>query len=224
MQKFERAGVYTLILFLIILLFFLKECNSRKASQIALQNQVLTDSLVVTKDKLGRSTAEIGLIQSNYLEFQKITFAKEDSLGRQLQKLVNRRTISATLATTEMRIDTVLKTDSVLVASNGCDSAFILNDTTDYRTLNITASKDSFKVKFRAFESLTFKQEWSKWNLFKPRIATTTFTNSNPDVIITGLRTYTTECKCKGKFWLGFALGSLGGTATGFLGGWAYGK
>jgi len=212
-----------LIVFLIVMLFLLKDCNGKKQNQLDLQNQILNDSLKVTTNKLGQQTATISLIRADYSTFQKLTFAKEDSLGRQLQKLANRRTISATLATTVMEVDTVLKTDSVLIASNGCDSAFILNDTTEYRTLNVVASKDSFRVKFRAFEKLTFKQEWSKWNLFKKQTAVTTFTNSNPDVVITDLRTYTTECNCKKKAWLMFTLGAIAGNGSGFLGGYVYG-
>ena len=214
----------TLIVILIVYLFALKQCSAKKEALLTLQQQVLSDSLVVTTNKVGQQTAEIGLIQTNFQTFKDLHLAKEDSLGKELQKLVTRGTISATIATTVMRVDTVVKTDSVLYASNGCDSAYILNDTTQYRTLNITASKDSFNVKFRAFERLEFVQSFSKWNLFKKQTATTSFKNFNPDVEITGLRTYTTECDCKKKVWLGFVGGNITGTAIGVGIGYVAGK
>lgn len=222
----ERLVWGFLVVFLIVMLFLLKECNGKQSELIKLQNQVLTDSLKVTENKLGQQTATIGLIQTNFSTFKKLTFAKEDSLGHLLQKMVNRRTISATIATTEMAIDIVEPTDLVTFSDpiDTCNPTYIFSDTTEYRQMNIVADKDSFRIKQRIFERLEFTQEFSKWRMFKPTVATTSFKNYNPDVTITGLRTYTTNCNCKGKFWTGFVLGALGGNGSGFLGGWIYGK
>lgn len=222
----ERLVWGFLVAFLIALLFLLKHCNGKQAELIRVQNQVLNDSLIVTTNKYHQQTAKTGLILSEYSTFKKLTFAKDDSIGKLLQKLVNRRTISATVATTEMAIDIVEPTDEVTFEQEGdtCNPTYVFSDTTEYRQMNIVADRDSFRIKQRMFERLEFTQEFSKWNLFKPTVATTSFKNYNPEVTITGLRSYTTECNCKGKFWTGFVLGAIVGNGSGFLGGWIYGK
>lgn len=210
-----RERIYiAVIIGLSFLLLMLGKCNLDQKENNELQKQYLIDSLSVTTNSLGQQTAQIGLLLTNFSSFKNLAIAKEDSLTKELQKAVTKRTISATIATQVVRIDTVLKTDSVLYAQgDSCNPTYQLTDTTAYRTMSITASRDSFKVNMRLFEKLTFSQEWTKWNLFKKQTCISKFTNSNPDVEITGLRTYSVKCDCGKKSWFAFA----GGNVTGFV-------
>lgn len=211
-----RERVYiAVIIGLSFLLLMLGKCNLDQKENNELQKQYLSDSLSVTTNNLGQQTAQIGLLLTNFSSFKSLAIAKEDSLTRQLQKSVTKRTISATIATQVVKIDTVFKTTDVIpsVVEGECNPTYQLSDTTDYRTINISAAKDSFHVAVQEFEKLTFSQEWSKWNLFKKQTCISKFTNSNPDVQITGLRTYTVKCDCGKKSWFAFA----GGNVTGFV-------
>lgn len=217
----QLALFIALILFAVLLT--LRECNlSKQRAELELQKQVLHDSLTVTTDKLGRQTASINLIQTDYKTFKALASAKEDSLLRKLQAIVTKRTISATIATQVMVIDTVLKTDTIYYAyGDTCNPVYVMNDTTPHRILNINAGRDSTSVKVRVYETLMFSQEWSKWRPFKKQECKTSYTTSNPDVQITGLRTYTVKCDCSktGWFWggVGFGGGGLLGSALGYL-------
>lgn len=228
-MKFIRQQLPWLIICgLLICLLLIQQCRSnRKQQALALQQSVLTDSLTVTTNKLGQQTASIGLISTDYRQLQQLLFAQTDSLGRELQKLATRRTISATIATQVMRIDTVLQTDSIYYAvgsADSCSPVYELTDLSDHRIMNIRAGRDSFSVQVREFEKLTFVQEWTKWKLFKRQSCITRYTNSNPDVEITGLRTYTVKCDCSKKGWIAFAGGNATGFAMGFGTAFLYSK
>lgn len=221
-----RQLILFIVLIVLAVLLTLRECNiSKHQAALELQQRVLTDSLTVTTNKLGEQTATIGLISTDFATFQKLTFAEKDSLGRALQKLVTKRTISATIATQVMVIDTVLQTDTVYyVLGDTCNPVYTLNDSTHYRTMYIEARRDSFSVRMKAFETLTFTQEWSKWRPFKKQTCLTNYTNSNPDVNITGLRTFTVQCDCSKKGWMAFGFGNITGSLLGFGGGYLYGR
>lgn len=220
----KRDFVYLLLIAGLAIILLLRECHSAKREEfISVQQQILEDSLKITTNKLGQQTAEIRSINTSYDNFKKLSFQTSDSLGKQLQKLANRRTITATIATQLVKVDTVFKTDSVLYANgDSCNPVYVKNDTTDYRTISVRASKDSFEIAFKEYEKLRFETEWSKWRPFKNRTATTSYFNSNPDVEITGLRTYTVSCDCKKQGWLMFGLGGAGGFLAGFGAGYGY--
>ena len=116
----------------------------------------------------------------------------------------------------------VLKTDSAGVKTLQYDSCrptyTLVYDSTDpYRKGTIIAGADSFKVDLRFPETLTFSTEASPWSLIRPTTYKVSYTNSNPNVDITGLRSYTMECDCRKKSWVMAVLGFLAGNGTGFV-------
>lgn len=221
-----------IIIILLMLLGWWWWYSSSKSQLYLSQISALTDTLQITKDKYGRSTATIGLIQASAAQFKSMALAREDSLGRQLQKLVNARTISATIVTQNIHVKDDFATSQVVedtscyedgdTVKNPCNPLYILNldlINNPFRRGIITASRDSFHLDIKFPEKLTFVQEKSKFNLFKPTRYTSSYTNSNPDVEITGMRTFTVNCDCKGKALISFGLGGLVGFGTGFAAG-----
>ena len=210
----------------------------KQKGEAQMQYNALTDTVSVTKNRLGQETAKIGALVTDYSAFKTFHFAVTDSLGRLLQKAVNGHTLAATVATQQLRVEATLPTTQTLRGSNGFSSPLLLSqgeggtlrfdscrplytlvfDSTDpYRKGMIIAGADSFRVDLRFPETLTFTTQESGWNLFKPTTYTSTYTNSNPYVDITGLRSYAVKCDCSKKSWISFALGGAAGTGLGFL-------
>lgn len=224
-MKAERIITYGAIAALIIILF-LQRCGNQKTKELlSLQQQVLNDSLIITKDKLGESTATINNIQADADEFKRLQFLERDSLARQLQRMVNRRTQSAGIATIQLHIDTVLSTDEVYFdIEDTCHPVYIKNFNEPFQQGFIKAGADSFHINLRYPERLTWNTEWSKWRLFKKQESVSTLKNENPYVDITGFRTFSVKCDCSKKSWIAFAFGHVPGALIGFGAGYGYAK
>lgn len=220
----------SIIVVLFIILFLQKECNSKRVSQLELQSQLQNDTAKIFRDKYGRANAEVVTIISDYKSLKQSNLNTIDSITKLLVKAVNKRTVNATVVTQVVSIDTMFKTDTVIYANeDSCSPTYVLNDTaygsedsSITRIIDISASKDSFDVSVKEFETLVFKTEWSKWKPFKKQSCISTYQNSNPDIIITGMRTFTVKCDCSKNFILGSGLGFIGGFAVGFGGGYLY--
>lgn len=226
-MKLNRHIFYLLFIIALAALLMLQRCYSGKQQELlTLQQQVLNDSLRITKDKLGRSTATIANIEATHGNFKKLIFAERDSLARELQKVVTRNTQSAAIVTLQVNVDTILKTDSVYITANedSCRPTYSLILTDKFQQGFITASADSFHINLSYPEQLTIETKWSKWKFFKPRESTSVLKNQNPYVDITGFRTYTVKCDCSKKSWISFALGNVSGFAVGFGSGVVYQK
>lgn len=236
-QEVSKTNIILIVVIIILLLLLgVGYWYSSSKMQFSLaQIEALTDTLKITKDKYGRSTATIGLIQADAAQFKRMALAREDSLGRELQKLVNQRTISATIVTQAIKVNADYATtkvvedtttscygDSSVNSPDPCNPTYILNLdllNNPYRRGIISANRDSFHLAVKFPEKLTFVQEKSKFNLFKPTHYTSSYTNSNPDVEITGMRTFTVKCDCKAKSLISFGFGNLTGFGAGFLAG-----
>ena len=221
----------------------ISECKHiRTAANNAMQLLSLRDTLRITKNRLGQETAHIGAIVTEYSTFKDWQFARTDSLGRALQKAVNSRTLSASVATQELKVRAELPTSQTLGGlipvrtettpspsgrvGEGSGQQYdtcrplytIVFDTNDpYRRGTIIAGRDSFKVDLVFPEQLTFRTEESPFRLFKPSTYTSTYTNSNPYVEITGLKTFTVKCDCRTKSLISFGFGGLAGLGGGFI-------
>jgi predicted RND superfamily exporter protein len=237
-QEVSKTNIILIVIIILLLLLLgIGYWYSSSKMQFSLaQIEALTDTLKITKDKYGRSTATIGLIQSDVAQFKRMALAREDSLGRELQKLINQRTISATIVTQAVKVNADYATSKVVEDTSACyaggdslghsgepcNPTYILNldlQNNPYRRGMISANRDSFHLAVKFPEKLTFIQEKSKFNLFKPTRYTSSYTNSNPDVEITGMRTFTVKCDCKAKSLISFGFGNLTGFGAGFLAG-----
>lgn len=221
-----REGILCFVCFLLICFLLMQKCNGDRQQQaLELQQRVLSDSLTVTRDALGRSKASINHISTDYHTFQKLLFAERDSLASALQKSVSRRTLAAAIATTVTRVDTLIRIVEVQrSAEDSCNPTYtsLIND--EWKSGIVSANKDSFSISLKMQDRVVWMTEWSKWNLFKKRECRSQMLTANPDVEITGLRTYTVKCDCSTKSWLSFGLGNATGFAAGFGAGYWYRK
>jgi len=238
MQINKTQITMALVILILIAVLSLRECSHRKQSATAaMQISSLTDTVRITKDRMGRQTARINTIIAQYSDFRHWHFAQSDSLGRLLQREVNARTINAILATQQVKIAVKLPTTETMRGANAsksdsscgdADSCGLSADTCHprytlrfdpkdpYRKGAITAGADSFDLNISFPEQLTFTTEAGRWRLFKPTTYTSRYTNSNPYVEISGLRTYTVMCDCQTKSMISFGFGGLVGLAGGF--------
>jgi hypothetical protein len=222
------------VIIALIAILSISECKHLKTqANNAMQLLSLTDTIKITKNRLGQETAHTGAIVAEYSAFKNFQFAVTDSLGKALKKAVNGRTLNAAVATQELRVRaelptsetlggvTAIKTDSGGVKTLRYDTCrplytLVFDSLDPYRRGTIIAGRDSFKVDLKFPEQLTFRTEESIFHLFKPNTYTSTYTNSNPYVEITGLKTFTMKCDCKTKSLISFGFGSLGGAFAGF--------
>jgi hypothetical protein len=202
----------------------MEKCRADKAiAQYQLQQVVLGDSLEITTNALGAQTGRINNISAEYSQFKQLMFAERDSLAKQLQKIVNKRTIAASIATIQVHVDTLIKTDSVYYGSeDSCKPTYAVVLTDDYQHGHIVASADSFDINLTYPARIENKTETSRWKLFKPQRSVSTLSIDNPYVQITGYRSYTVSCDCTKKAWISFAAGGALGTGLGFGIGYAY--
>ena len=213
------------IIVFLLLMLSLSECNrSKVANQLETQRLVMDDSLTLTRNKLGQQEAYITNITAAYVDFKQAKLKETDSLGRELQKKVNRRTVSAGVMTSVIEIDTVYSTDTIYYATGDTMPTYGFNYTDDWKTIVARAAADSFTFDLKIREKVEWQTEYSKWRLFKPTTCQTKLITHNPDVTITGLRTFTVKCDCSKKSIASFVIGSGAGFGLGFLGGMAYQK
>lgn len=219
-----RETILSFVCLVLICFLLMQKCNGdRQQHALELQLRVSSDSLMVARDALGRSKASIQNISTDYHTFQKLFF--RDTLSMALQKSVSRRTIAAAVATTVIRVDTIIKIVEVVRSSDdSCNPTYSTLINEEWKSGIVSANKDSFSIHLKMHDQVAWMTEWSKWNLFKKRECRSQMLTANPDVEITGLRTYTVKCDCSGKSWLSFGLGSVAGFASGFGAGYVYRK
>lgn len=213
------------IIVFLLLMLSLSECNRSKVkNQLDTQRLVMDDSLTLTRNKLGQQEAYITNITAAYVDFKQAKLKETDSLGRELQKKVNRRTMSAGVMTSVIEIDTVYSTDTIFYAKGDTMPTYGFNYADDWKTIVARAAADSFTFDLKIREKIEWQTETSRWRLFKPTTCQTKLITHNPDVTITGLRTFTVKCDCAKKSVAAFVMGSGAGFGLGFLGGMAYQK
>lgn len=213
------------IIVFLLLMLSLSECNrSKVANQLDTQRLVMDDSLTVLRNAFGSSVAYITNITAAYTDFKVAKLKETDSLGRELQKKVNRRTVSAGVMTSVIDIDTVYETDTVFYAKGDTLPTYGFTYSDDWKTIVAKAAADSFTFDLKIREKIEWQTENSRWRLFKPTTCQTKLITHNPDVTITGLRTFTVKCDCGKKSAIAFTAGNISGFAIGFLGGMVYQK
>lgn len=112
MVKIFRPLIPILIvigLFLLVSLMF-KECNNRE-QEISSKRLIaqLNDSLQSYRDKEGKMISKISSIEVNNMSFFKELEVKDKTI-KELQKLVKKSTLAASIVKTETKVDTVFKT------------------------------------------------------------------------------------------------------------------
>lgn len=116
MVKIFRSLIPILVvigLFLLISLMF-RECSSRDR-EISSKRLIaqLNDSLQSYRDKEGKMISKISSIEVDNMSFFKQLEVKDKTI-KELQKLVKKGTITASIVKTETKVDTVFKTTRVI--------------------------------------------------------------------------------------------------------------
>jgi len=197
----------------ILILTNLKSCEAGK-NQAAVIN-AYQDTLHQTRDKLGRQTTSIAVLETNVKTLLSLN-AEKDSTLKWLQEVVkeNKKANAAIVA----RIEALDKGSSAttIVVKPGdtvkTDSGTIIYPT--YKTQwdeewskgTIEASKDSIKREITYTEKYEVTLSDKGNGLFKPKTYTVSWKNLNPYANTTGLRSYTFKPKAK-RFFVGVGLG-----------------
>jgi hypothetical protein len=109
-------------------------------------------------------------------------------------------------------------------AADSCHPTYSALIADEWKSGVVTASADSIEINLTMRDRIEWMTEWSRWTPFKKRECKSVMLTANPDVEISGLRTFTVKCDCRNNFWLGTGLGAIVGTGLGFGGGYLYSK
>lgn len=197
----------------VLLLTNLKSCESVK-NQTAVIN-AYQDTLHQTRDKLGRQTTSIAVLETNVKTLLSLN-AEKDSTLKWLQQVVkdNRKANAAIVARIEA-LDRGSSATTIIVHQGDTvrtDSGLVIYPT--YKTQweeewskgTIEASKDSIKRDITYTEKYEVTMAEKGNGLFKPKTYTVSWKNLNPYASTTGLRSYSFKPKAK-RFFVGVGLG-----------------
>ena len=110
--RFLAPMLLTIGLFLLISLMF-RECTNRE-QEISSKKLIaqLNDSLQSYRDKEGKMISRISTIEVDNMSFFKQLEVKDKTI-RELQKLVKKGTLAASIIKTETKVDTVFRTTNI---------------------------------------------------------------------------------------------------------------
>lgn len=220
------VSVLTLILFgtcLILSLLYYKGC--KQSDHFKNQSELingLQDSLTYTTNSLGQEKATTTLLLGSIDELQSIHI-KDSSRILDLQKIVNDKTISATVVKTITKEKIVNKTivihDTIITCDTICYPTYAFNKKDNWIDLKAIANKDSFAIDYTITNDFSIEQRWEKvgqWPNRKQR-AVIDITNKNPHTSTDELKSFvvTPPKSEKQKWFLGGLV--LGGALTFFL-------
>ena len=161
MVKIFRSLIPILVvigLFLLISLMF-RECSSRdrEVSSKRLIAQ-LNDSLQSYRDKEGKMISKISSIEVDNMSFFKQLEVKDKTI-KELQKLVKKGTLTASIVKTETKVDTVFKTTRVIdTVENTYQTDFNLKDWV-WGTVSMNKDTTALKLFTRDQYDITLSKE-----------------------------------------------------------------
>jgi hypothetical protein len=163
------------------------------------------DSIKYYKDKDGKNSAQIALLEGSKENLLKI-IGKSDA---QLTKLLKNGASSGTVFNQTTKFDTIVtvKRDTingVIEFSNSIKNNWI--------DLQVKVKDDSLQTFLETRDSLTVSFQKVKQGFLKPKKSVVIVTNANPYVKTTGLRSFDIpQKKSNLKFWFGVGIGAGAG-------------
>lgn len=179
-------------------LFFNKSCNDSGNKQVVID--AITDSLKVSKDKLGRQIGEITDLRVSNVKYLKDLANKDSDVQKLLNEVkklkdaYNGILVSSNTSDNGSTITTVIEGDTVIVN----DTVYI------YPTYKsewdekwsygyIEARRDSIKRQVTLRNEFIVVQSYQREGFLKPKVGKATITNNNPNTVTTGLRTFSID-------------------------------
>jgi hypothetical protein len=163
------------------------------------------DSIKYYKDKDGKNSAQIALLEGSKENLLKI-IGKSDA---QLTKLLKNGASSGIVFNQTTKFDTIvtIKRDTV----NGVIE-FNKSIKNNWIDLQVSVKDDSLLTSFETRDSLSVSFQKVKQGFLKPKKSVVVVTNANPYVNTTGLRSFDIpQKKSNLKFWFGVGIGAGAG-------------
>jgi hypothetical protein len=163
------------------------------------------DSIKYYKDKDGKNSAQIALLEGSKENLLKI-IGKSDA---QLTKLLKNGASSGTVFNQTTKFDTVVTIQRDTVNGLVEFNKSIKNNWID---LQVSVKDDSLLTSFETRDSLSVSFQKVKQGFLKPKKSVVVVTNANPYVKTTGLRSFDIpQKKSNLKFWFGVGIGAGAG-------------
>lgn len=194
------------LLFALIVIFY-STCNNYKHSYEE-QSSLITafqDSVKYYKNKDGKNSAEIALLEGSKENLLKI-IGKSDA---QLTKLLKKGASSGTVFNQTTKFDTV-----VTVQRDTVNGVIEYNNSikNNWIDLQVKVKDDSLQTFLQTRDSLSVSFQKVKQGFLKPKKSVVVITNANPYVKTTGLRSFDIPKKKSNlKFWFGVGIGAGAG-------------
>lgn len=178
----------------LILLVFSGTCRRAQEQNALLQSA--DETLQLAHNELGQQEATVAALYGAIDDLEKLNASKDSAIIK-LQKIVNKKTITATVlqnetantitntTTVEYRTDTVYK-DSIAYV-------FPVYKTTyqnQWENFDAVASRDSFKINYKVFNEFEIKHQWTRKNIFSKKYAQISVLNLNPNTETRELKTF----------------------------------
>ena len=217
---FQKISLTNIILLGVCLLFaflYYKGCNGKDDGISQEMYEASQDSLHKVINSLGQEETKTKLLMGSVDDLKKMSSSKDSSIQR-LIKLVNKKTISAsvisnttsnttTTATISNSKDTVRGKDSLIYIY----PEYSKRDSNKWEQIYATANKDSFTIKYKIFNEFDFQQVWEKQKvkgkLFKQKVAMAKITNLNPHTETRELKSFVVEPPKQKRLGLGASVG-----------------
>lgn len=194
------------LLFALIVIFY-STCNKYKYNYEE-QSSLITafqDSIKYYKDKDGKNSAEIALLEGSKENLLKI-IGKSDA---QLTKLLKKGASSGTVFNQTTKFDTI-----VTVKRDTVNGVIEFNNSikNNWIDLQVKVKDDSLETFLQTRDSLSVSFQKVKQGFLKPKKSVVVVTNANPYVNTTGLRSFDIPQKKNNlKFWFGVGIGAGAG-------------
>ena len=217
---FNKISLTNIILLGACLLFaflYYKGCNGKDDGISQEMYDASQDSLHKTINSLGQEETKTKLLVGSVSDLEKLSSMKDSSIQR-LIKLVNKKTISASVISSTTSNTTSTETISHSRDTlRGKDSLIYIypeyskRDSNKWEQIYARANKDSFTVNYKIFNEFSFKQEWEKQKVkgkfFKQKVAMAKITNLNPHTETRELKSFVVEPPKQKRLGLGASLG-----------------
>ena len=163
------------------------------------------DSIKYYKDKDGKNSAEIALLEGSKDNLLKI-IGKSDA---HLTKLLKKGASSGTVFNQTTKFDTIVTVERDTVNGLVEFNKSIKNNWID---LQVKVKDDSLLTSLQTTDSLSVSFQKVKQGFLKPKKSVVVITNANPYVNTTGLRSFDIPKKKSNlKFWFGVGIGAGAG-------------
>lgn len=207
---------------MVLALFWIKGCQENKTLSHNMAAAHAEVKHLKTKD--GLNQAKIQTLVGTRKELLQFNAESNKELKR-LQEIVRKAgkttqsaMVMASVTAASGTGKTTITGSDILAVS---DTMYIYpqyqyTDSCQWHVLDVTMNKDSTRFRYKVFNDYDFITRLEKQKgLFKPRVQISTITNLNPNTHTQEIRTFQSECRCRGRGW--FAIGIVSGAGIMYL-------